>query len=276
MSMSFTMGDISMTAQSRGLAMTHGNSTSGWNKSKVPLNELQPASGLRGMRLMNNNSTNLDNIETKPQISLVIFELNNVILTNASKYEFVTNVKILREVDNDTIALSMGGYDRVLSMKENFSKLNINKKSVVIDPGTPARTMTNRNKQHGQDEKDNNVMAFVSARDLNTKVAFGILKRMKLHSYFITKTEKMGGSRYLTHVIGNQHSLRNGLMYEYILILKLLYVLKVEHEKTLYIGHDKEVIDHLININACHTYHVQTKGVTNDDFEKIHKMYQFE
>ena len=49
----------------------------------------------------------------------------------------------------------------------------------------------------------------------------------------------------------------------------------MEHDKMLYIGHNKEMIDHLIRINACHTYFVATKGMTYDDFQNIEIMYKF-
>ena len=41
----------------------------------------------------------------------------------------------------------------------------------------------------------------------------------------------------------------------------------------MYIGHDKGTIDHLNEINICHTYWVKTEGMTEKDMKAIHEKY---
>ena len=41
----------------------------------------------------------------------------------------------------------------------------------------------------------------------------------------------------------------------------------------LYIGHDKETVDHLNKIGVCHTYWVKTKGLIHHDLDRISSHY---
>ena len=232
--------------------------------------------------------------EDKPRVSLIIYELADVILTNTNKYDNISHVPNLKFVSDAAVQLSFGGQERINALQTHFDHVNINKRKLGDE------TKTNRTKGKssasskssggggggggrlfgGGGKDDASVIAFVSARHHDTPLGFEILKRVNLHSYFVTEKQIKWGSKVikknLSHVIGRTHKLRSGLQYEYLLILKLLYVLRMDHDNALYIGHRKDIIDHLISINACHTYYVKTNGMTSDDFECIEKMYKFE
>ena len=53
------------------------------------------------------------------------------------------------------------------------------------------------------------------------------------------------------------------------IILKLMRVLDINHEQALYIGNNKEIMQHLKNMNVCQTYYVKTQGFTHRDVENI-------
>ena len=44
----------------------------------------------------------------------------------------------------------------------------------------------------------------------------------------------------------------------------------------MFIGHNKDLIEHLNNINVCHTYYVKTNGMTIYDMENIKNEFTFE
>ena len=47
----------------------------------------------------------------------------------------------------------------------------------------------------------------------------------------------------------------------------------MDHDRVLYIGNNKAVIEHLNNINLCHTYWVKTSGMIHHDFKTIEDNY---
>ena len=46
-------------------------------------------------------------------------------------------------------------------------------------------------------------------------------------------------------------------------------MLNRDHDSVLYIGHDKDTIEHLNNISICHTYWVKTTGMIDNDLNAI-------
>ena len=95
---------------------------------------------------------------------------------------------------------------------------------------------------------------------------------VKLSKCFQTELKN---NKYMCHMIGKNHFIRKSNQKEYISILQILHVLNRHNSEVLYISHNKSLIEHLDNINACHTYLVKTKGITNNDIQKISKMFDF-
>ena len=60
---------------------------------------------------------------------------------------------------------------------------------------------------------------------------------------------------------------------KHLLVLRLMKFLKCNHENVLYVGHDKEVIQHLTNNNFCQTFYVKTEGLTFHDLARIENIF---
>lgn len=191
-------------------------------------------------------------------ITLVLYGFTNVLLTNNAKYDGLTQAAAVGAMNIGQIILSYGGPDRINNLRTHFEYV-----------------LKNNDKIEGVTEK---VLCFLLS-DLMTNISFASLKRVGLAQYFITveeADESIGKKRReLSHVIGCNHVLRRQIEKEYLMVLKLMHVLKRDHENVLYIGNSKEVIDHLTQINACHTHYVKTKGMTFQDVEYIRKKYRF-
>ena len=78
----------------------------------------------------------------------------------------------------------------------------------------------------------------------------------------------------IPHVIGKDHPLMQENNHKiHIIVLKLIHYLKKEHNNVLYVGCNKDVIDHMSQIQACNTYFVKTKGMLFQDMKKIERKF---
>ena len=217
-----------------------------------------------------NTSINTSNNFIADNITLVLYEFSDVLLTNAHKY-FTSSIEVndglARPIDRVSkldhfgkgdILLTYGGYDRVEQLKFHFEHVLSN--NILTD------------------NQANKVLCFLLS-DFVTSVSFELLKRGELSQYFVTiepGDPRLGiRARQLSHVIGSNHLLRKENDKEYLVILKLMHVLRRSHENVLYIGHRKEIIEHLASINACHTHYIKTKGITQHDIDTIKSNYSF-
>lgn len=253
-------------------------------------------------------SKSMDSIEKdmykRPNIRLIIYEFDNVILTNSSKYANMTNFKDIKRMSNKSIDLTFGGKDRIDAFAKHLENINVFYDSLNNNDKKNKNSPKDKDKDKDQEDekkdKDDNVgnqnskkkrrvQAFISATKQHTLIACSILNRVQLLPYFVTittdnrakkeekKTEKeKAQATYLWHVIGENHKFRDNVGSEYLLVLKLLDSLRIDHERALYVGNRKDIIDHLKKINVCHTYLVETKGLTNDDLQIIEQMYNFD
>ena len=106
-----------------------------------------------------------------------------------------------------------------------------------------------------------NVQCFV-IEDEKEKMMTPLLKAVGLFSFFETRIIGWDSKMYEDH---------EGKTY--LILLGLLQKLNKAHNELLYIGHDKEMIEHLKSIQICERYHCKTKGLTQNDMEYIQKRY---
>ena len=76
-----------------------------------------------------------------------------------------------------------------------------------------------------------------------------------------------GSKTQNTKIIGNNHKL-------YVLVLRFLdYFSMISHKNISWVGHNKLLIDHLNQINACNTHYVKTNGMTLRDCKYIEESF---
>ena len=244
-------------------------------------------------------------IEMIDNITLVLYEFNNVLLTNMRLYDElsltevnvkskmkkrgrVTNVDTIRHFDIHDLMLTFGGDDRMGQLHEHFDFV-LETNGPLGSPKSPSRSAKSKSKENNKDNNKENkenkeneenkgdqVLCFLLSNEFDTEMMYEIIRRCKLAEYFQTRVKR---KHYMCHVIGKNHFLKKmehtENEREYLTILKIMHILERRNESVLYIGHNKELIEHLAQINACHTYYVKTPGMTIYDMQFIAKKFKF-
>ena len=233
-------------------------------------------------------------------ITLILYEFNNVLLTSMRLYEElaltevkskankrgrVSNVDTIRHFDIHDLMLTFGGDDRMGQLHEHFDFVLESNGGGVSSPKSPSKSKSKskskENKENKENKEDNEskgdqVLCFLLSNEFDTEMMYEIIRRCKLAEYFQTRVKR---KHYMCHVIGKNHFLKKmehtANEREYLTILKIMHILERRNESVLYVGHNKELIEHLAQINACHTYYVKTPGMTIYDMQFIAKKFKF-
>ena len=117
-----------------------------------------------------------------------------------------------------------------------------------------------------------NIKCFLIS-DEQSKMIVTLLQDVDLLRNFVS-VNPLNRNKLVSHIIGYDHKMSKDVGGKrHLILLKLLQFLDKKHDTMLYIGCDKQLIHHINSIQICKTYHVETKGLTRNDMEKIERKH---
>jgi len=183
-----------------------------------------------------------------PPINVIVFELSNVLCTNVEKLQdrLEGYVESMTQTQKE---LCFGGADRLQMVAAFLKEIH---------------------QSHGSAKDAVKLKCFVVANE-SSKMIVRLLKDTNLLKYFVSRNPE--NNKFLSHVIGFDHKIaKESANKKHLMMLKLLQFLQRSHDELLYIGHDKQVTEHLRQIKICKTYWCQSKGLTQSALDEIQEM----
>mmetsp|Transcript_45806 Transcript_45806/g.73325 ORF Transcript_45806/g.73325 Transcript_45806/m.73325 type:complete len:244 (+) Transcript_45806:131-862(+) len=106
-----------------------------------------------------------------------------------------------------------------------------------------------------------------------TKMVVTLLQDVGLLRYFVS-INPANRKKLLSHVIGYDHKMsKQASGKRHLILLELLQFLQKPHASVLYVGNEKETVEHIRSIQICKAYHVDSHGLVGQDFDKIQEKY---
>ena len=100
-----------------------------------------------------------------------------------------------------------------------------------------------------------------------------LLQDVDLLKYFLSKNPNYP-TKLISHIIGWDHNVtKESENKKHLILLNLLRILKKSHDEMLYIGNDKDIIEHLKSIKICKTYLSKTNGLTKNALQDIQRTH---
>ncbi len=191
------------------------------------------------------NTINMSDDE-ETMVSVVIFEFGSVLATNIGKVHNKSQhfVNTMTETQKE---LCFGGGDRVNMIKSFLQSLF--------------------------SDSDSSIKCFVIT-DEKSKMVMQLLNDVGLLKYFVTRPSK---NEFISHIVGwdkNMYVECNDK--RHLILFKLLNMLRKQHNEILYVGNDKDIIQHLENIKACEVYYCATKGLTQNGINAVQDGYFYD
>ena len=123
-----------------------------------------------------------------------------------------------------------------------------------------------------QSDKKNDLKYFINTEQ-ETKLVISLLKDVDLLKPFVSRNID-NPNKLISHIIGWDHKISKDTdRRKHLILLELLQFLHRSHCELLYVSHDKEIVQHLNNIQICKTYLCEQKGLTQNDLDTIQGMY---
>jgi len=215
---------------------------------------LSPYQSLPRLDIDGGTSTVLEEVELmlneiEESVTVVVFEFDDVLCTNseAMRKRSDTECEAMPLLQKK---LCFGGGDRIQSLKRFLRSL------VRCERRT----------------REDDVKCFVFS-DQKSATVLQFLKDIKLLRYFLSAMPD-GSGKLLSHIIGSDHMMQYQCEGKrHLIMFKLLKTMNKFHDEILYVGHDKDVVQHLEQIKCCKTYLCKTKGLVDKDFETIRSAY---
>ena len=127
-----------------------------------------------------------------------------------------------------------------------------------------------------QMEHSGTLMFYLFSSD-SCRTICGLLSEVDLLRFFVRWNLNLDGApngKMVSNVIGWNHKMVKGCRGKrHLMLLKMMQSLGISHDEMLYVGNDKEVVDHLHDIGLCKTYLVETKGLTVDGMDEIKRKF---
>jgi len=123
-----------------------------------------------------------------------------------------------------------------------------------------------------QNNQKNDLKYFINTEQ-ETKLIISLLKDVDLLRPFVSRNID-NPNKLISHIIGWDHKISKDTdRRKHLILLELLQFLHRSHCELLYISHDREIVQHLNNIQICKTYLCDRKGLTQNDLDTIQAMY---
>lgn len=184
-------------------------------------------------------------LSTDHRVTTVVFELEHVLSTNIEKlrYKGVAAVSAMNPIRKQ---LCFGGVGRIEALQKFLER--VHERNDSLDEG-------------GGDS----IKCFILANE-SSKMVLQLLMDCNLVKYFISRF----GNQLVSHVIGWDHGMAQETNHKkHLILLKLMDSLGRQHEEMLYVGNDKEQMNHIRSIGLCRTFLAETQGLTEEAMNKI-------
>ena len=204
---------------------------------------------------------NVNDSIKRAKMSMIVYEFDNVFGTLESKIDLLQSEfeqfendpewQGFRDLETNRLKLLLGGKERVESLKQHLN-------NVAHEVSDDCKFFIFSNKR---------TTIFVSL--LLEKI--GLLEPWFLSKFVLSD----GNIAHLPHVFGKEHA--KMIQHEHkshLLVLNLMHVFDKQHDCVLYVGNDKNSIENIQQIDACHVYQVKTNGMLPKDIKRIENKLQ--
>lgn len=180
-------------------------------------------------------------------VNTVVFELDKVICTNIDALKEMTKEQDLRMLTLLRKQLCFGGESRIESLREFLFEMH--KSNIMESP-------------------DRNLKCFIIS-DKSSRLILRLLKDVGLLKYFVSAAPS-NPKKLISHVIGSDHIIsKESEGRTHLILLQLLQSLDRSHDEMLFVGNDRNGVEHLRRIKICRTDWCQTRGLTQEAMNEI-------
>lgn len=181
-------------------------------------------------------------------INTIVFEFSDVLCTQIEKLNGKTHI-FLSEKSLKQKQLYFGGEERLEMITNWLYQLKQNNSNSNYD------------------------LKFFINTEQETKTIIQLLKDVNFLQHFVSRNEN-NPNKLISHIIGWDHKISQQTdRRKHLILLELLQFLHRSHCQLLYVSHDKDIIQHLDNIQICKTYLCKRKGLTQTDLDIIQEMF---
>ena len=189
-----------------------------------------------------------DVLSSDHRVTTVVFELEHVLSTNIDKLRSkgVVAVSAMHPVRKQ---LCFGGEGRIEALQKFLERVHERNDSF--------------------ENAGESIKCFILSKE-SSKMILQLLMDCNLVKFFISRF----GNQLVSHVIGRDHGMAQETNHKkHLILLKLMESLGRAHEEMLYVGNDKEEINHIRSIGLCRTYLTETQGLTEEAMNKVADSY---
>jgi len=180
-------------------------------------------------------------------VNTVVFELDKVICTNIDALSTIETEPDLTTLTHLRKQLCFGGESRIESLKDFLWEIH---------------------KSNTTETLDQNIKCFIISKK-SSRLILRLLKDVGLLSYFVSASPS-NPKKLISHIIGADHIIsKESEGRTHLILLQLMQSLDRSHDEMLYVGNDRNGVDHLKRIKICRTDWCETRGLTQNAMNEI-------